>query len=226
MKKNVYSPILRNQKVNVGQTERIISVIGGVFLLFDALTKKRGSIPEALAGGYMLFRGTTGYCPMHSAIEGSPALEHSDNINIKVDLIVNRDRLEVYNLWRRLENLPLFLTHIQSVSELDETTSLWKASGPGGVGTIKWKAEIVKDEPGRFLGWHSLPGSDIVNTGKVAFLDNADGGTKLHVVISYKAPFGIPGKELSRLLHPLFRDIVMEDILRFKNYAETEAIEA
>lgn len=226
MKKDVYSPILRNQKVNVGQTERIISVIGGVFLLFDALTKKRGSIPEALAGGYMLFRGTTGYCPMHSAIEGSPALEHSDNINIKVDLIVNRDRLEVYNLWRHLENLPLFLTHIQSVNELDETTSLWKASGPGGVGTIKWKAEIVKDEPGRFLGWHSLPGSDIVNAGKVEFLDHAEGGTKLHVVISYKAPFGIPGKELSRLLHPLFRDIVMEDILRFKNYAETEAIEA
>ena len=175
----------------------------------------------------MLFRGATGYCPMHSAIEGNPALEHSDNINIKVNMTVNRNRLEVYNLWRHLENLPLFLTHIQSVNELDDTNSLWKASGPGGVGTIKWKAKIVKDEPGRFLGWHSSPDSDIVNAGKVEFLDDEDlGGTKLHVVISYKAPFGVPGKELSRLLHPLFRDLVMEDILRFKNYAETEAVEA
>lgn len=220
MKKDAYSPILRHQKMNVGSTERIISAFGGGFLLIDALARKKVSPIEALVGGYMLFRSATGYCPLHSALQDRPAQEHSDNINIKVDLKVNRARQEVYNFWRNLENLPLFMRHIQSVTELDDTTSVWKAAGPGGIGTLKWEAKIVKDEPGRLLGWRSLPGAPIVNAGKVEFSDLGENSTLLHVVISYKAPMGVPGKELSRLLNPMFKDMVMKDILNFKNYVE------
>ena len=219
MKKDAYSPILRHQKMNVGSTERIISAFGGGFLLIDALARKKMSPVEALVGGYMLFRSATGYCPLHTALQGSKAQEHSNNINIKVDLKVNRSRQEVYDFWRNLENLPLFMRHIQSVTELDKTTSAWKAAGPGGMGTLKWKAEIVKDEPGRLLGWRSSPGAPIVNAGKVEFSDLGE-GTLLHVVISYKAPMGVPGKEISRLLNPMFKDMVMQDILNFKNYVE------
>jgi uncharacterized membrane protein len=220
MKKDAYSPILRHQKMNVGTTERIISAFGGGFLLLDALVRRKASPIEALVGGYMLFRSATGYCPLHTALEANAAQEHSDNINIKVDLKVNRLRQEVYDFWRKLENLSLFMRHIQSVTELDATTSVWKAAGPGGIGTLKWKAEIVKDEPGRLLGWRSLPGAPIVNAGKVEFSDLGENCTLLHVVISYKAPMGVPGKEISRLLNPMFKDMVMQDILNFKNYVE------
>lgn len=219
MKKDAYSPILRQQKMNVGSTERIISAFGGGFLLIDALMRRKVSPIEAAVGGYMLFRSATGYCPLHSALQARPGQEHSDNINIKVDLKVNRPRQEVYDFWRKLENLSLFMRHIQSVTELDSKTSVWKAAGPAGIGTMKWKAEIVKDEPGRLLGWRSLPGAPIVNAGKVEFSDLGE-GTLLHVVISYKAPMGVPGKELSRLFNPMFKDMVMQDILNFKNYVE------
>ena len=224
MKKDAYSPLLRYQKMNVGTTERIISAFGGSFLLIDALVKRNINPLEALVGSYMLFRGAAGYCPLHSALESNAAHEHSDNINIKVDLAVKRPTQELYEFWRKLENLPLFMSHIQSVEQLDHHTSVWKATGPGGVGTPKWKAEIVKDEPGRLLGWRSLPGAPIVNAGKVEFQDLGNNYTRLHVVISYKAPLGVPGKELSRLFNPMFRDMVMKDILNFKDYMEVRQI--
>ncbi|WP_247237423.1 SRPBCC family protein [Telluribacter sp. SYSU D00476] len=219
--KDAYSPILRNQKINVGSTERILSVLGGSYLLYDALTSRRTSMTEALLGGYLLFRGTTGYCPVHGMIEDRPAQEHSQNINIRVNMTVNRNRMDVYNFWRKLENLPLFMSHIKKVHELDSKTSEWTATGPGGIGSVSWKAEIVKDEPGRLLSWRSLLDSTIENAGKVEFLDQGALGTTLHVVITYKAPLGVPGKELARLLNPMFEDIVKDDVLNFKSYMET-----
>jgi uncharacterized membrane protein len=220
MKKDAYSPLLRYQKMNVGTTERIISAFGGGFLLIDSLVRRTINPLEALVGSYMLFRGAAGYCPLHSALESNAAHEHSDNINIKVDLAVKRPAQELYEFWRNLANLPLFMSHIRSVTEIDRTTSVWKATGPSGVGQLNWKAEIVKDEPGRLLGWRTLPGAPIVNAGKVEFQELGNGYTRLHVVISYKAPLGVPGKELSRLLNPMFRDMVMRDVLNFKDYVE------
>ncbi|GAA4460367.1 SRPBCC family protein [Nibrella saemangeumensis] len=223
--KDAYSPILRNQRMNVGPKERIFSAVGGSWLLLDAFAKREASIPEAMIGGYLLFRGVTGYCPLHSAIEKRQALEVSDNINIHVDLVVNRSPMEVYDFWRKLENLPLFMSHIEYVRELDAKTSEWKATGPGGIGSLTWKAEIVKEERGRLLGWRSLPGAAIENAGKVELLYHPD-GTQLHVIITYKAPLGVPGKEISRLLNPMFRDIVKEDVLNVKSYLETGTLAA
>ncbi|HEV7347129.1 SRPBCC family protein [Telluribacter sp.] len=225
--KDAYSLILRDQKINVGPTERVISVVGGTYLLLDGLfLKEKRSVTEALIGGFLLFRGATGYCPLHTALEDRPAQEHSQNINIRVNMTVNRGRMDIYNFWRKLENLPLFMSHIKSVKELNTTTSEWTAKGPGGVGSVSWKAEIVKDEPGRLLSWRSLPDSTITNAGKVEFLDEGALGTTLHVVITYKAPLGVPGKELARLLNPVFEDIVKDDVLNFKTYMETGEVRA
>lgn len=221
--KDAYSPILPDQRMNVGPKERIFSAVGGSWLLFDAFSRRGTNLAEALLGGYLVFRGITGYCLLHSALEDRQALESSDNINMKVDLVVNRSPMEVYDFWRKLENLPLFMSHIESVKELDAKTSVWKATGPGGVGSLSWKAEIVKEERGRLLGWRSLPGAAIENAGKVELFYHPQ-GTQLHVVITYKAPLGVPGKELSRLLNPMFRDMVKEDIMNVKKYLENDDV--
>ncbi|GAA4416105.1 SRPBCC family protein [Nibrella viscosa] len=223
--KDAYNPILLNQRMNVGPKERIFSAVGGSWLLLNSFAKRDVSLPKALIGGYLLFRGVTGYCPLHSAVEKRQALEVSDNINIHVDLVVSRSPMEVYDFWRKLENLPLFMSHIEYVRELDKKTSEWKATGPGGVGHLTWKAEIVKEERGRLLGWRSLPGAVIENAGKVEMFYHPD-GTQLHVAITYKAPLGVPGKELSRLLNPMFRDLVKEDVLNVKTYLEQGEITA
>ena len=208
--------------VNVNSGERVASVATGTFLIIDSLRKRNKlSILEAAAGGYLLFRGASGHCPMYSLAGKHHLADPVKNINIKTVLYVNRPSKEVYNFWRNLSNLPLFMQHIKSIKNIDDTHSKWKASLPGHLGSIKWKAAIVKDVPGRFLGWNSLPGSTIENAGKVEFRQTNDGGTELRVLISYRAPLGILGAGIAKLFNPAFQKIIEGDIKSFKCYIET-----
>jgi uncharacterized membrane protein len=211
---------------NIGDVERIVSALGGCYLLYDALKNKR-SLPEVVAAGFMVFRGVSGYCPVTHA--GKMLLHQNDshgkssnsNINIHTRLIVNRPVEEVYMFWRNLSNLPLFMDHLESVKVLDDATSEWKAKLPGGIGSVSWQAEIVKEEPNHFIGWRSLPGSTIKNAGKVEFKDAGELGTFVHIVFSYNAPLGNAGEEVAKLLTPVFEKMVRKDVMGFKRYMET-----
>jgi uncharacterized membrane protein len=55
---------------------------------------------------------------------------------------------QVYEFWRKLDNLPLFMKHLESVEEVDDTPLALGIKLPTGVGKVSWDAEIVKDEPG------------------------------------------------------------------------------
>lgn len=143
------------------------------------------------------------------------------NINIRATLVVNRPRYEVFAFWRNLDNLPLFMKHLESVRVIDEKRSEWRAAIPGIPGTIKWDATIVKDEPGELLGWSSLPHSDIENAGKVTFKDAGLQGTEIDVVITYRPPLSGIGAGVSKLFNPLFKKMIQKDIAGFKAFMET-----
>jgi hypothetical protein len=55
---------------NVGSTERIASVVLGGLMTIYGITNMKSPIGAAvgLIGGAMLFRGSTGYCPVNDAI--------------------------------------------------------------------------------------------------------------------------------------------------------------
>jgi uncharacterized membrane protein len=218
--KEKFIAVRNGLKTNVGTTDRILSLIAGSVLIFDAVANRK-SIMEALAGGYLLFRGGTGFCLAYKTL-GTDTLEHNiRNINIKSSITVNKPRDEVYTFWRKLDNLPLFMKQLKSIKILDDKTSEWKAAIPGGLGSIKWKSEIVEDEPGDRIGWRSLPGSMIENAGNVHFRDAGKFGTEVHAVISYRAPAGKAGEGLGKLLNPVFSKIVKEDIRNFRRYMES-----
>lgn len=213
---------------NINNVERIVSLLGGVYLLYDAI-KSRGSIPEMGAAAFMIFRGASGYCPVsgvgHKMLENRNRAEikkkSGSNINVHARMIVKRPVNEVYNFWRHLGNLPLFMEHLESVTVLSDTQSEWKAKLPGGIGSVSWKAEIVADEPHEFIGWRSMAGSTVKNAGKVEFKDAGELGTLVHVVFSYTAPLGSAGEEIAKLLNPIFEKMVRKDIMGFKRYMET-----
>jgi uncharacterized membrane protein len=218
---NENSAVGPKYSTNVGIIERITSIAAGALLVVNALKNRdKFTAAKAAAGGYLVFRGATGHCNIYEMAGKENLPDPVKNINIKTILFVNRPRNEVYSFWRNLSNLPLFMKHLKSVKNVDGSTSKWKAWLPGHVGTIKWKAEIVKDEPGRLLGWNSLPDSVIDNAGKVEFRD-ADGGTELRVIITYRAPLGAIGAGLAKLLNPAFESFIEEDIKSFKRYIET-----
>lgn len=206
-------------EANVGTIERILMVAAGGYLLYSGLSGKNKSITQSLAGGTMLARGISGYCPVYDAV-GKGGRMKSTNVNIRTSVSINKPVNEVYDFWRNLENLPKFMQHLETVTEKDKVTSHWTATGPGGLGKISWDAHILMDERGKMLSWHSLPDSTVDNAGKVVFKDNGSGGTNLDVTISYHAPLGVAGEAAAKLLNPFFEKMVKSDIQSLKTYME------
>lgn len=212
--------------INVGWQERVLSAGVGGYLLAAGLrnlTKKpiKGLL-QTVIGGLLTYRGASGNCPVYTSIGKTGDVQHATSVNIRTSMIVNKPRHDVYQFWRRLENLPKFMKHLLTVKELDAKRSHWEAVIPGNIGTLKWDAEIVKEREGEFIGWQSLPNATIENAGKVEFRDIDNGqGTELDVVISYRPPAGQIGSGLASLLNPVFEKLIREDIMNFKQYTES-----
>lgn len=53
---------------NVGDTDRIISAVGGALLALIALRKAPFSLILAALGGFLLYRSATSHCPVFDAL--------------------------------------------------------------------------------------------------------------------------------------------------------------
>ena len=209
--------------INVSKTGRMISAGTGAALLYLACANfsksPMKSICKMLAGGYLLYRGISGNCPISAMVEDNLNPEHARAVNIRTKYTVNRPRNEVYAYWRQLDHLPAFMAHLHDVEVIDEKHSHWTVRLTGGL-ELEWDAEIVEEQENELLGWRSTEGAAISNAGKVMFRDAPDGGTELHVTISYRPPAGYAGAGLARLLNPAFAAMVKNDVRNFKNYVE------
>lgn len=205
-------------KTNVSTLERILMITSGAYLAYKGASKENRSLGEISAGGAMLIRGISGYCPLYDAINHLKN-DKASNINIRISSLINKPVSEVYAFWRDFENLPKFMTHLKSIEPINYTTSIWTAKGPAGIGQLSWKAEIVHDEKDRLISWNSLPDSTVKNAGKVIFKSKGN-ATEIDVTISYRAPFGIAGESSAKLLNPYFEKLVQADIMNFKSYLE------
>jgi uncharacterized membrane protein len=214
--------LIKGFEKNVGQAERILSAAAGGYLLYKSLTGQKKGI-DVLAAGYLLFRGATGYCPAYGALK-MDRNNSQGNINVRSFITTNKPVNEVYNFWRKLDNLPNFMKHLESVTVLDEKHHMWKAKIPGDLGTIDWKSEIISEVQDEYIAWKSVPGSQIENAGTVEFKDAGKFGTEVHIELSYYAPAGIVGEALAKLLNPLLETMIHEDIKNFRKYLETGEI--
>ena len=210
---------------NLSSAERTVSIAAGAKLAlsgFKGLFKSPfSSIIKLGAGGYLLNRGITGHCELYSRM-GRNTTEPV-NVNIRSSYLIDKPRQEVYDFWRKLDNLPLFMKHLESVELIDDKRSHWVLKLPTGVAKVSWDAEIVSDEPGYSIGWSSLPDSLIDNAGKVRFQDSTDGnGTLVDVVISYRPPAGGFGGGIAHILNPVFKNMVDNDVRNFKQYMDID----
>lgn len=214
--------------INVGWNERLVSATLGAFMLSSGLHNlikhPINGLVKTLVGGVLLYRGASGNCPIYTSMGKTKNVTHTPAINIRTSIVVNKPKDEVYAFWRKLENLPLFMKHLATVTEIDSKHSHWEAVIPGNIGKIKWNAEIVKEEEGYMIGWQSLPNSTINNAGKVTFNDAQGGqGTQIEVVIIYHSPAGELGSSVAKLLNPVLEKVIKQDILNFKEYIENKS---
>ena len=213
---------------NLAWGERLVSLsIGtkitaaGIASIFSSPVR---GLVEAVAGGYLLFRGITGVCPVYKSIGISKTPQ---SIHITHIITVNKSKQEVYKFWRKLENLPLFMKHLASVVEKDTKNSYWVARIPGNLAKIGWEARIMRDEPGKLISWKSSTESTVDNEGHVSFSDAPDGkGTLINVVIAYKSPVAGTGEGLAKLFTPVFEKMIRTDIDNFKTYIESNQLQA
>jgi uncharacterized membrane protein len=215
---------------NVGPVERVLSAAVGAALLAAGMRRRSATgAATAFLGGAFLLRGAAGICPVKAALaQGEPGagqaesavLEHGEGIDVEQSVTVLRSADELYAFWRKLENLPLFMEKLHSVTAIDEVHSLWVAEGPAGQ-RVEWKAEIINDEPNERIGWRSLPGSDVTHAGSVQFLEAPGGkGTEVRVHMRWDPPMGRAGALVAKLFRRDPEREIAEELRRFKQLME------
>jgi uncharacterized membrane protein len=218
---------------NVGKTERKISAALGALLLGSLAIKGLPGKWARLGFGLMMVeRAVTGFCTPYKLLgitsvqpeEGrTVSLPLKRGLEIEHAVTVNRPRDEVYAYWRRLSNLPTFMRHLESVTELDGSAgtgprSHWVAKAPIAV---EWEAEITTERPGELIGWRSVESAAVKNAGSVRFKDAPGGkGTEVLVYFEYQPVAGPAGQAAAKLMKQVTLQQVRMDLGRFKAMLE------
>lgn len=219
-----------SQGRNVGDLERLLSVVGGGALIAAGLAGKRGvgTALLPLLGGALLYRGAGGHCHLYSALGVSTAAETGEATSVKAgsgykieeSVTIRRSPQDVYAFWRRFDRLPQFMDHLQEVKILEGNRSHWVAKGPMGI-SAEWDAEIINDKPGELIAWRSLEGSRVDTAGSVHFRKApGDRGCEVFVSLKYSPPGGKAGAWLASLFGQDAQKQVREDLRRLQRLLE------
>jgi len=218
---------------NVGQSERWASVVAGGGLIACGLTQRSGwSLLSLLAGASLVYRGASGHCSLYEKIGVDTTQSDPPRQGVRAGhgrkarwtIHINRDKKDLYDHWRNLENLPKVMRHLKSVTPLDSKRSHWVASGPLGQ-ELSWDAEIISERPGEMIAWQSVGGSQVDTAGSVHFTTPAHGeGTDLSVALKYDPPGGAWVAKVAHLLGQGLEQEVREDLRNFKQLIEAGEI--
>ncbi len=215
---------------NISDAERLASALGGALLAAYGISRRnRAGVMMAAAGGALIVRGATGYCPgyaaagldMSSTDDTKIALAGSRGTPVEVAVTIARPHDELYRYWRQLEHLPRFMPHLVSVSDLGGNRSHWIAESVRGR-TVEWDAQIINDVENELIGWQTLAGADVVSAGSVRFKPiGKDGETQVTVHLQYEPPAGKLGSAIAWMFGKEPSQTIAEDLRRFKALMET-----
>lgn len=219
--------------VNVGQTERWVSALGGGALALYGVTRgSLGGIALALVGAALVQRGYSGHCNLYEAIGyntgGGASLRNSENVSVPAErgtkveksVTINRPASELYSFWRNFENLPQFMNHLESVRSIGGERTHWVAKAPAGT-TVEWDAEVYNEKQNELIAWRTLEGSQVSSAGSVRFEAAPNGGTEVRVSLKYDPPGGKLGALVARLFGENPERQIEEDLGRFKELMES-----
>jgi uncharacterized membrane protein len=215
---------------NISDTERWVSMAAGALMAAYGLSRRRTSGLALAGAGAMLFRrGWTSHCDVYQALglntagtgeDTRRALGGAAGVIVEESVTINRPISELYRFWRNLENLPKFMSHLESVERITDTLSRWRAKGPAGT-TVEWNAEIINEVPDQVIGWKSIENSDVVSAGSVNFDEVGPGRTRVRVRLQYSPPGGKLGDSVARLMGRDAATEIRQDLDRFKQLIES-----
>ena len=149
-----------------------------------------------------------------------PPEDKDGKLWVRTTALIQGDALDLYNLWRDVESIPLWQEQIKSVTATGENTSHWVMQS--GDKTIEWDSEILADEPGQRIAWKSIAG-DSNNAGEVVF-EPAPGGRGTMVTVLQEFRMGKLASALETIVGRNPKQAVIENLRHFKALAETNEI--
>lgn len=154
---------------------------GAAVMRFAVRAAGKAAMRLALANPAVLFVAAAGVAAVvtRQALKNRPA-QPDDDVLARATITVRAPRSEVYDLWRRFDNLPRFMEHLESISIDDDRHARWTVKE--GPFTLRWTTEITEDLARERIVWRSLPSSQVVSEGRAEFRDAPGGrGTEVHV---------------------------------------------
>ena len=217
----------QKRAVNVGDGERVASVVGGAALAVYGLSRMSlGGLVLAAVGGMLGYRGVSGYCNAYGALgidrarQGTGTVE--GNLGVKIDkaVTVNAPPERVYAFWRNFENLPKIMTNLDRVKVIDDKRSKWVVKAPVGM-KVEWEAEIINDKPNELIAWQSIDNALVNHAGSVNFERTPDGSsTVVRVALQYDPPGGQFGHAVASLFNEDAGTQIEQDLQNFKKAFE------
>lgn len=123
----------------------------------------------------------------------------AEGLRITSVVTINRPVEELYQFWRNLENLPRIVNYLESV-QVNGEQAHWRAKLPTGA-AAEWDTRLVQDLPNELIGWQSVEGAALNNTGSVRFNTAPKGlGTEVRLDLLVDPPGGVVGDTAAKLL--------------------------
>lgn len=137
--------------------------------------------------------------------------------NVTKEIIVNAPIDKVFAYWKNFENFPKFMENIESISVIGPELTHWKMKGPLGV-SVEWDAKTLYMEEDKKISWQSTEGT-IETHGAAVFKSLDEGRTEITVGLEYKAPLGVLGETVAKLINNPEKQLE-EDLMRFKKVVQ------
>lgn len=220
------------QSANVGAFERMASTVAGTLLVTRGLRKPSpGRLLAAAAGADLIYRGLTGHCALYGTLGVNTAARNKSGADIPANapevkraITIGKPPEELYAFWRNPDNLAKIMGHFAEVTPERDGILHWRVRGPLKQ-VFEWDSRHTEEQPNRVLTWQTLPGSTLVNHGRVTFQPGPDStGTEVTLQMQFEPPLGSLGAGLVSVLHKVPRAIAGQSLRRFKSLVETGEI--
>jgi len=129
-------------------------------------------------------------------VSAAATVDARNAIKIEEQITIDRQRDELFQIWRNFAQLPNYADDLESVTALGDGRTHWVARVPGGK-RIEWDSEMVNEIPGELIAWKTVGNPDVAHAGSVHFHDGTRGATDVRVILDYEPP----GGRLGGLVH-------------------------
>src|SRR5436305_1386175 len=151
-----------------------------------------------------------------------PPEDKDGKLWVRTSALVQSDPKRLYEIWRDVENAPLWQEQIERVTRTGETTSHWIMRGSDREKTLEWDSEILADEPGHRIASRSVCG-DSSNAGEVIF-EPSPGRRGTMVTVLQEFRMGKLASAWETIVGRNPKQAVIENVRHFKALAETGEI--